>query len=957
MNTTAGARFGPYEVVEQIGHGGMGLVFHARDTRLHRDVALKIIADSYITAGTPTAASHERFLREARSSSALNHPNICTIYDVGEQDGRPYLVMELMQGEMLKQAIHGRALPIEQVLDYGIQLMNALAEAHAHGILHRDIKPANLFLVYKQPGRAQLKVLDFGLAKHGLVTADASQTNSIGDLTGTLPGATLTVPGSTVGTVAYMSPEQARGEPLDARSDLFSAGAVLYEMATGSAPFYGQSIADIFAALLTRDPEPARAKIPLFPKELDRILAKALAKDKAMRYQSADELLADLQQVQASLFGATGTIRNPPAVSGRGRGRRWAAYAILAVLLLAAIVAASYFLRPRHQAVNLTQKDSVILSDFVNQTGDPVFDLALKQALAFQLDQSPYLKIVGDQHLRNSLQYLGKSPDEKMTPALAREIGEREGVRAIITGTISGLGNQYLIALEAENTNTGEIFAREEAQANGKDHVLDALHTAATGLRKKLGESLGSIQQLNAPFGEATTTSLEAFRAYALGEAAHARSNDAKAINFYKSAVELDPDFAMAYARLSAAYGALSASSQANAYLTKAFQLSSKVSQRERLYISARYYNDVPGDLPKAIETYELYGQTYPNDAIVPNNLSVIYLLVGQFDKAYNEALRAIELDPNRGSEYVNAIEAATALDKLPEARQLFLKAVALNLDTDASLRGNWVAAAYMLNDHDAIAKQLQWAQDQADGYIVDFQAATLLDMEGRFTAGGVVWQHGLAKAHDQKLEDVEANGLADIAADHALAGSCSGVADQAARALKLDRERLTLFPSAIALAFCGDAGRAQSISRDLVKRFPQDTLVNHVYAPEIDAAVALRKGKPADALIALEPAANYDSAGLGAYLRGLAHLGLKEGSAAEEDFNFAATHKGVCIVNQAPVAMSYPMSLLGLARAHALQGNKAKAKSAYQNFFAAWKNADPTQPALMAAHRDGGSF
>ncbi len=551
---------GPYEVLDQLGSGGMGVVYRARDARLQRDVAIKVLPDGFLGPGTPGQASHERFLREARSASSLNHPNICTVHDVGEQEGKPYLVMELLQGQTLKEALKAGSQPLGQVLEFAIQITRGLEEAHEAGIIHRDIKPANIFIVRKQQGAQQAKILDFGLAKQ-------ASSSSLADATSDSTGAadhSLTTPGSTVGTVVYMSPEQARGEPLDARSDLFSLGSVIYEMATGKLPFAGTSTADVFASLLAREAEPPRKLNPGVSKEGERIILKLLAKDKTQRYQTATEVRSDLEQL-AARSGSGRTAQQPRRDWAPAR-RPFPLIPVAGGVLAIALAVGGYLLRHGHSSPGkaascsssagpITEKDSIILSDFTNQTGDPVFDTTLNQALAIQLEQSPLLTIVSENHLRQSLKYLGKSSDEKITPEIAREIGVREGIKAIISGTLSRLGNNYIVTLEAQSTSTGDPIAREQAQASDKDHVLTALDQATTAIRVRLGESLSSIQKLDTPLGQATTPSLEAFRAYALGDAEHLAGKDRPdAEQHYLRALELDPKFAMAWTRLGVAH-------------------------------------------------------------------------------------------------------------------------------------------------------------------------------------------------------------------------------------------------------------------------------------------------------------------------------------------------------------------------------------------------------------------
>ena len=584
MNPAVGARFGPYEILEKIGSGGMGDVYRALDTRLDREVALKLVSESYLSGetphtptpgGTPVLASNARFQREARAASALNHPNICTIHDIGEQDGRPYLVMELLQGQTLKQYLADHhVLPAGQLLSFARQAASALAAAHSRGIIHRDIKPANIFVVQPPGGVPHIKILDFGLAKRHAdpMVAQVPGTQN-GDFSATSAGShdvTLTNAGSTLGTIAYMSPEQAKGQQVDARSDLFSLGCVLYEAATGKSPFAGDSPAETFAALLMKDPPPASSVNPALPKGFDRILAKLLAKEKADRYQSANELLADLDAVGDAKPAAAqdDPVKTGAAVApsmAEAPTKNGLVIAAIAAVVIVVIAAGFWYWRghrapaaPAEQNASavIGEKDSIILADFVNSTGNPVFDTTLKQALAIQLEQSPTLNIVSQQHLRQSMKYLGKSSDDVLTPAIAREIGEREGVKAILTGTIASLGKEYVITLTAQATASGDDIASVQAQAPDAEHVLTALDKAATDMRAKLGESLSSIQKLDTPLGQATTPSLDAFRAYALGDVEHDKGLDIpQAAGHYRQAVELDPNFAMAWARLGVVYG------------------------------------------------------------------------------------------------------------------------------------------------------------------------------------------------------------------------------------------------------------------------------------------------------------------------------------------------------------------------------------------------------------------
>jgi len=612
------------------------------------------------------------------------------------------------------------------------------------------------------------------------------------------------------------------------------------------------------------------------------------------------------------------------------------------------------WLKTTTKAPSPVQTNSIIVSEFTNRTGDPSFDFALKQALTGRLQQSPFLNVVSESHLRENLHYLDKPADAAITPAIAREIAEREGDKAVINGTIANIGNTYLITLEAQNASTGDVFKRAEAQTNDKNHVVDALYAAADDLRKKLGESLASIQKLDVPRSEATTPSLEAFRAYALGQQQHAQANFKESITFYKRAIELDPNFAMAYANLGVAYVALGDETQGNAAITRAFELSDKVSGRERLFISARYYMNVTGDLPQAIETLRLYRETYPNDPAVPSQLSVAYLTLGQFDKAYEEVKQTLKLNPGFGPAIPNAILSLTALNRFQEAKAVFDKAETLNVADDASVRGMWIYTAYLMGDQAAVQQQLDWAHGEPDGFILNSQMALIHENEGRFTAAAQDWQMAINRMTDQKLVNATATLIVQQTLDRALVGSCDDAMPRLDRALQLDHERTMQGSAAIAFALCGQPAKAMAIRQSLATDYPQDTIINHAFLPDIDAVIDLGRNHPQDALTDLAPAADYDILGIGSYLRGLAHLALKQGAAAAADFNFPATHRSVFVLCQVQgMNVAYPLSLLGLARAEVVENDLGKARQQYQAFFDYWKGADHDLPPFVAAQTE----
>jgi eukaryotic-like serine/threonine-protein kinase len=968
--------FGRYRIMRPLGEGGMGSVYLAEQREpIRRRVALKVVK-----LGMDTAQVLSRFDNERQALAMMDHPNIAHIFDAGATPkGRPYFVMEYIEGSPITQYCDRRRLTTKERLALFLAVCRAVQHAHQKGVIHRDLKPSNV-LVMEQDGVPVPKVIDFGIAK---ATDQWAVEKTL-----------LTQFGQIVGTPEYASPEQAdtmTGE-VDESSDVYSLGVILYELLIGAVPFDTATLrsaglaemlriiredeAPSLARKLTslgaaatdiaerRQTDPVTLRRLVFG-DLNSITLKALEKARERRYASVSDLAADIQnhlEHRPVLASPRGRLYRTRKFLRRHRAAALGTAAGLVFLLLIGVTAWSLSRRDAPARPTLTEKDTIVLADFTNQTGDPVFDGALRQGLSFELEQSPFT-VISDRKVQQMLALMGQSKDARVTPEIAQQICERTASAMILEGSIASLGSQYVLGLRARNCTTGSILDRQQIQAARQEEVLNALSQIARRFRTRAGESLATVEK-HATLPEATTSSIEALKAYSAGRSAVISSGNAAAVSPLRRAVELDPEFAMAHAQLGLAYSGNGESVLAAESTMKAWRLRDRVSDREKFFIDFNYDRNVTGNLEKAYRTLELWLQTYPR-AEQPNPHSLFGGIsthgTGRYERAIEASRNEIVVDPDFGMGYANLAASYFLTGRFAEAERTIQAASERKLELPRLFVIQYNMAV-LKADQELMkrAVALTRGQRRAEHWMTHEQALALA-RSGRLQEARRLSNTAMDLALQEGEREAAASYQAARAVWEAASGNAADGKRNALAALELSKGRDVEYAAAIALGFSGDSSRSEGLAGDLEKRFPEDTFVKFTYVPVLRGLAALRRDKPSESVERLQIALPYELAANGlnfssiylgglhsAYVRGEALIATRRYAEAAAEFQKILDHRGIVAID--PIGV---LAHLQLGRVFALSGDRTRAKAAYQAFLALWKDADADIPILKSARAE----
>ena len=924
-----------YRLIDPIGRDHDTVLYRGRDLKLDRDVAIKILSPR--EAADPEA--RERFRLEARFASLVSHPHICAVHESGEEDGTPFLVCELLDGQPLDKLLGSQPMPAERLLDLGVQLMDALAAVHARGLIHGNVKPSNVFITTGGES-GNVKLLELGVMS---AWWEADRPAAIGGSSPTMSVDRRAPVGDDFEAFhSYRSPEQVTGAPLDHRTDIFSAGAVLYEMATGTAAFPGGTRSEIAAAIVGSEPVPVRQHNPLAPRAIETIVERALTKPAAGRYPTAAEMGADLRRARRRLESSSAvTVAEPVRPK-----RRLLVPALVLLALLSAGLAAWKWMGSGAPS----QRDAILVGSIANGTNDPDFDGTLQQALVVHLGQSPFLDIVSDERLREILRMMSRPDDAPLTHDVAREACQRLGLNAMLEGSVSAVGASTVVALVATDCTTGETIAREQVEVNRKEEVLRAVGRMASSMRASLGESVASLDEHNVPIEEATTPSLEALKAFTTGVMKRAAGDEMDSIGYFERAILLDSNFALAYTTLSSIYGGLGEAARGEEYARQAYEHRANVSERERLFITYQYHDRVTGDQLKASEALDVWKSAYPRDYRPPNALAVLLNRSGDYTRAIAEAEEASRRNPAHSFPYSNLAFAYRGAGRFEEARRVAEGAVQKGIETLPTRRLLYQLAE-MRGDDAAARAQLDWARPRSRGFDLTGAHAQVEAYRGRMADARELYEQTVTLASRNAFSEVGVGYEAQYALTEALFGNRAAAIESARRV----PGSVTYAPrarAATALAIAGDTAGAEAILRGLRALRPDDTLLHTAYLPVAEAALFLARSKPADAIEVLRRATPYEHGTVAAlmpmYFRGEARLQSGDAENAVKDFQDVLDHRGA-----EPFSPVLPLAQLGIARALNRLGDSAGSARAYSQLLAVWQNADADVPVVKIARTE----